>query len=159
MTTDLMNDKQPDVLDVLQREHRTLLHLFDKLALADARRRRSAEKKLASAACKALTIHSKLEWDVFYPALRSVHDIEDVLDASRAEHRMLDELVIELSHSSPREAGYRDKVAALKTYIAHHFREEEEQLFPRVRSNGLDLQALARRLVERKAELDADGES
>ena len=156
MTTDLKIHKRPDALDVLHDEHRTLLHLFDKLALADARRRRSAEKKLASAACKALTVHSKLEWEVFYPALRGVNDIEDVLDASRAEHRMLDELVIELSHTSPRDESYRDKVAALKTYVAHHFAEEEAQLFPRARSNGLDLHELAHRLIERKRQLAAE---
>ena len=99
--------------------------------------------------------HSQIEAELFYPALRasSVLDV-DLVDAARIEHRTLDELVLELSHTDPRSREYAGKIDALAMYAAHHFREEEAKLFPRARASGLDLAELARRMAHRKAELE-----
>ncbi len=149
------NDDEPDALELLHAEHVELLEMFGKLCDADAHHRRTAEKKLAAAACKALRRHSQIEWEFFYPALRSVPGIQDdLLDAARIEHRTLDELVLELSHTDPHNGEYASKIDALAMYAAHHFREEEAKLFPRARASGLDLSELGARIARRKAELE-----
>jgi len=147
------NNDEPDALELLHAEHVELLEMFGKLCDADARHRRIAEKKLAIAACKALRQHSQIEWEFFYPALRAASGIQDdLLDAARIEHRTLDELVLELSHTDPRSSEYTSKIHALAMQIAHHFREEEAKLFPRARASGLNLSELGRRIGCRKAE-------
>jgi hypothetical protein len=149
------NNGEPDALELLHADHVELLEMFGKLCDADARHRRIAEKKLAAAACKTLRRHSQIEWEFFYPALRAASGIQDdLLDAARIEHRTLDELVLELSHTDPRSSEYPGKIDALAMYVAHHFREEEAKLFPRARASGLDLSELGRRIANRKAELN-----
>src|SRR5204862_6367817 len=82
------NNGEPDALELLHAEHVELLEMFGKLCDADARHRRAAEKKLATAACKALLRHSQIEWEFFYPALRLASGVQDdLLDAARVEHR------------------------------------------------------------------------
>ncbi len=144
-----------DALEVLHAEHVELLEMFGKLSNADARHHRTAEKKLAVAACNALLRHSQIEAEFFYPALRALSDLDvDLVDAARIEHQTLDELVLELSHTDPRSGEYAGKIDALAMYVAHHFREEEAKLFPRARASGLDLAELARRMARRKADLE-----
>ena len=149
------NNDQRDALEVLHAEHVELLEMFGKLSDAESRHHRAAEKKLAAEACKALRRPSQSEAELFYSALRasSVLDV-DLVDAARIEHRTLDELVLELSHTDPRSREYAGKIDALAMYAAHHFREEEAKLFPRARASGLDLAELARRIAHRKAELE-----
>jgi len=149
------NNDEPDALELLHAEHVELLEMFGKLCDADARHHRAEESKLASAACKALRQHSQVEWEFFYPALRAALGVDDdMLDAARIEHRMLDELVLELSNTDPRNGEFASKMDALAMYVAHHFREEEAKLFPNARASGLDMAELARRITRRKAELD-----
>jgi hemerythrin len=149
------NDDQPDALELLHAEHIELLEMFGKLSDADARHHRATEQKLAVAACKALRRHSQIEGEFFYPALRASSNLDvDLVDAARVEHRMLDELVLELSNTSPRSGEYRSKIDALSMYVAHHFREEEARLFPRARASSLDLAELGKRIARRKAELE-----
>ena len=45
---------------------------------------------------------------------------------------------------------------ALAMYTAHHFREEEENLFSHARASGIDLDALGRRIAQRRAELEVE---
>jgi hemerythrin len=146
---------EPDALELLHAEHVELLEMFGKLCDADARQHRTAEKKLAAAACNALRRHSQIEWEFFYPALRAASGgQDDLLDAARIEHRTLDELVLELSQTDPRNGEYASRIDALAMYVAHHFREEEAKLFPRARAGGVDLSDLARRIAHRKTEFD-----
>ena len=149
------NNGQPDALELLHAEHIELLEMFGKLCDADARHHRIAEKKLATAACRALRRHSRIEWELFYPALRAASGIQDdLLDAARIEHRTLDELVLELSHTDPHNGEYASKIDALAMYVAHHFREEEAKLFAQARASRLNLAELGARIARRKAELN-----
>jgi len=151
--TTFHNNGEVDALELLHTEHVRLLEMFGKLSDATMRHGR-VDTRLAVAACKALTHHSRIEADIFYPALRAALKPDDLLDASRAEHRTLDELVVELSHSDPHSSDYQGKVDAVAMYLAHHIREEETRLFPRARASGVDLIGLAQKIARRNAELE-----
>jgi hypothetical protein len=42
-------------------------------------------------------------------------------------------------------------------YVVHHFQEEEDELFPRIRASRIDLAALETRIRARRRELEMEG--
>jgi hypothetical protein len=48
------------------------------------------------------------------------------------------------------------QVTELNRAIEHHVKEERDELFPKARSCGLDLDALAAKLRERQQELQSE---
>jgi Hemerythrin HHE cation binding domain len=153
MTTERRRRKeQGDALDILQAEHRALLASLETLRSGSARGR-SASRKLASV-CEALKRHARIELELFYPLLRGKSELDDLLDAARVEHKTIQELIVELIDGKRRNGLRAAHVEALAMYAAHHFRDEEENLFPRARDSGIDLAALGRRIAQRRAELD-----
>jgi hypothetical protein len=55
----------------------------------------------------------------------------------------------------PGDELYDAKVTVLGEYIAHHVRQEREEMFPKVRKSGIDLAALGEKLRARRQELQA----
>jgi len=145
-----------NALDLLHDEHLQLLAAFERLRTG-ATSQRSLSKTLAMA-CQMLLRHAQIEQELFYPALRGLSGLDDVLDAARIEHRTMNELIAELINARPRNGLRAARIEALAMYVAHHFREEEEKLFPRARAGGIDLAALGRRIAQRRAELEAEGQ-
>lgn len=53
----------------------------------------------------------------------------------------------------PGEELYDAKLKVLQEQILHHVEEEEGELFPQVEASELDLEALGKKMAERKAAL------
>ncbi|HEY2818087.1 MAG TPA: hemerythrin domain-containing protein [Casimicrobiaceae bacterium] len=148
--------EEDTALDLLHDEHVALLATFERLRTGAAASRKIS--KILTSACHMLLRHAQIEQELFYPALRGVSGLDDLLDAARIEHRTMNELIFELINARPRNGLRAARIEALAMYVAHHFREEEEKLFPRARAAGIDLTALRRRIIERSAELEAEGQ-
>jgi len=81
---------------------------------------------------KDLTSHVEAEEQVVYPAVRSYYEGTQMLYDEQAEQkRMLDEI----KAMSPASAEFKDKVRQLKDAVLHHVREEENDMFPKIRDN------------------------
>ena len=145
----------PDAIEILMTDHREVKALFkeyDKLVKADAD---AGEKQVVAAQiCVMLTAHATAEEELFYPRAREVlGDDEDLVDEADVEHASAKELIAQIEAGSPDDPLYDAKVKVLGEYIDHHVKEEEGEMFPKVRKSDLDLDALGEEIAARKAEL------
>jgi hemerythrin superfamily protein len=141
-----------DALELLGRDHDAvdkLFERFEKLGEDEA-----GKADCVSQICEALTLHASIEEEIFYPEVRKkLAAGEDVMDEAEVEHDGIKRLVSELESMSPGEELYDARVTVLGEYVRHHVREEENEMFPRVKKAKMDTAALGAEMAARKAEL------
>lgn len=146
------NDKQ-DAIALLVSQHnevKALFKQFDELG----ERATTSKKKLANEICEQLIMHTAIEEEIFYPALREAsREMKDMIDEAVVEHASAKDLIAQVQEMEPGEDLYDAKVTVLGEYIEHHVEEEEEDMFPKVRKLGLDLDALGAEMAARRDEL------
>lgn len=148
-----------DACELLDADHLAVKHLFVEYARmaftpdADPAATRGA---IALRICDEVEVHAQIEEEIFYPALQSaVPDAADVLDEARQEHQEAKDLVAQIRQMGDAGDEIDALVAQLNRAIEHHVKEERDELFPKARCAGLDLQDLAQRMRERQQELQA----
>jgi hemerythrin superfamily protein len=142
--------KTQDAIALLKEDHRTVEKLFKEFEEAKGEGRK---EKLAQRICLELTIHTKLEEEIFYPACEGKIE-EDLLKEAFVEHDSAKLLMAEIEAGNGQSDEFFDaKVQVLSEQIEHHVEEEEKELFPQVRKAELDLKVLGEQLAERKKEL------
>jgi len=135
---------------MLKDDHDKVKELFDKF---DSARSDDKKAELAEMICHELTIHTHLEEEIFYPAVREAIDAEHVMDEALVEHGSAKELIEALEQMAPGDELFDAKVTVLGEWVRHHIREEQNEMFPQVRKSSLDLTELAERMRVRKEEL------
>ena len=151
-----MTDTPQDALDLLDADHQAVREMFRayrELAANDAPEAR--RKALAEQICMELTIHAKLEEELFYPPVREAIRDDDLMDEAEVEHASARDLIVQILSMDPHEELYDAKVTVLGEYIEHHVREEREEIFPKVRRSGVDLARMAGLLRVRRRELES----
>ncbi len=149
-----MTSKPQDAIALLTEDHdkvKSLFQQFDKLS----DRSKASKKKLADQICHALTVHTQLEEQVFYPAVRGALKDDDLMDEAQVEHDSAKALIVQLQDMDPGDELYDAKVKVLSEQIEHHVGEEETDMFPKARHSRLDLVALAHQMGELKTTLEA----
>ena len=111
---------------------------------------------LAEQICAALLAHATAEEEIFYPAARAAIEEQDLLDEAEVEHAGAKDLVAQIKAMDPADQLYDAKVKVLGELIDHHVKEEEGDLFPKVKKAKLDLQMLGKQIAARKEELLAE---
>ena len=91
--------------------------------------------------------------ELFYPAMRKVAELSDLIDEAAVEHQSLKDLIAQLEGMRPGDDLFDAKVKVLSEYVKHHVKEEEGEIFPEAKDSDIDLDALGRKLAARKAEL------
>jgi hypothetical protein len=147
-----MVSNQPDAVALLKEDHRTVEELFAQFEKA----RGDRKQKIAEQICLELSIHAKIEEEIFYPACEGKVE-EDLLKEAYVEHDAAKVLIAEIMAGSEEgDAFYDAKVKVLQEEIEHHVEEEEKRMegtFAQARKGGLDMDALGEQLAQRKAEL------
>lgn len=148
-----------DACDLLDADHRAVKKLFKEYEeLTQSRARSAAQRKqeLAERICMELTVHTRIEEEIFYPALREATRDTDALDEAEVEHQSAKELIAQIQGAEP-DDRVDAKVKVLGEYVDHHVKEERNELFPKARSaRKLDLIAMRDALEARKEELMAE---
>ena len=113
---------------------------------------------IVTTACLELMVHSKVEEEVFYPAIEKLADEEmkKLLSEAIIEHETIDALVEKLATTELDEETYKSNFTVVMEYVEHHVQEEEDEMFPKVKALNLNLDMLATKMRARQMELVDD---
>jgi len=147
-----------DAVELLKKQHREVEDLFEQFdKLGDSAK--DKKKKLADQICNALTMHTMIEEEIFYPATRAAggeeEETEDMVDEAVVEHASAKDLIAQIQDMSPDDDLYDAKVKVLSEMIDHHVEEEEKEMFPKTRKLKLDMQILGEEMKARQLEIEA----
>ena len=147
--------KAKDAVALLKEDHRAVEELFAQFEKASGEGRK---QKLATQICLELSVHARIEEEIFYPACEGKVE-EDLLKEAYVEHDGAKLLIAEILAGEPSDEFYDAKVTVLQEQIEHHVKEEEQRLeglFAQARKAELDMDALGEQLAARKGELIAE---
>ena len=138
----------PDAIALLKADHRVVEDLFARFEKAKGDQKAAIAKQI----CEELMVHSTLEEEIFYPAVRGQVE-DDKLDEAYVEHDGAKILIAEILAGAPEEDFFDAKVMVLAEEIKHHVKEEEkrgEGVFAQAKAAGVDLKVLGGIIAERK---------
>src|SRR3712207_4272911 len=134
---DMASGKQ-DATRLLTEDHREVEALFEKFESAS---RDGKKEEIARRICTELKVHTMIEEEIFYPALRGKISDDD-LDEAMVEHDGAKVLINEIEAGGADEEFFEAKVKVLQEQIEHHVKEEEKQsgnIFQQARAADVDL--------------------
>jgi hemerythrin superfamily protein len=144
-----------DAIDMLIADHKKVQKAFkDFEKLKDGRNKRG-KSDIVRQTCADLTVHTKIEEEIFYPAARKAIRDPDLMDEATVEHAGAKDLIAQLESMQPGDDLYDAKFTVLGESINHHVKEEQTEMFPKVRKTKLNLVALGEQMALRKAELES----
>lgn len=143
-----------DAISLLIEDHDKVKKQFKKYdKLTDEHEKQALAKQI----CFELTVHTKLEEEIFYPAVRPEIKDDDMMNEAIVEHATAKDLIGQIERMMPADPMYDAKVTVLSEYINHHVKEEQDEMFPKVKKHAkktkLDLVELAQQMKIRKQEL------
>lgn len=141
-----------DAIALLKADHREVEGWFEQFEKA-----RSDDRKaeLAEKICRALTVHTAIEEEIFYPAFLEATEETDIHHEAEVEHGGAKHLIEEIQEAGPDDDYFDAMVTVLAEMIRHHVNEEEKRdgMFAKAKAADMDLAALGEQLANRKAEL------
>jgi len=139
-----------DAIALLKADHEAVSSLF-----ADYEKTHSVARKktLVSEICTALSVHSQIEEEIFYPDVKAALRDKLLVPEATVEHAGVKDLIAQIEGIDPDGEMYDAKVKVLSEYVKHHVKEEQNEMFPKVKESSLDLVELGTRMASRKADL------
>ena len=139
-------------LEMLKEDHDKVKKAFKEFEKMD---REDAEtlQQLVQTVCEELKVHTALEEEIFYPAVREAIEDEDLMNEAQVEHDTAKMLIEQLENMGPDDPNFHATFTVLGEYVKHHVKEEEDEMFPEARKTDLDFEERGARMRERKTEL------
>ncbi|MEJ5989912.1 hemerythrin domain-containing protein [Ramlibacter sp. PS3R-8] len=122
----LLSQLSPSITNQIRLDHTHVLSAFHQYEVSSPPR---LKKGLADQVCLAIEIHTQLEDEIFYPALRVVADT-DILRKSTPEHDEMRGLISRLRNMPVGDPAFDDTFFSLMRHVMHHVADEETQLLP-----------------------------
>jgi hemerythrin superfamily protein len=146
--------KDQDAIASLIADHKKVKDLFKQFEKSkDQDGAQEQKAQLVKQICTELKVHTAIEEEIFYPAVREQIEDEDLMDEALVEHAGAKELIAQLEEMDPEDDLYDAKVTVLGEQIDHHVKEEEGEMFPKARKAKVDSEELGVQMAERRSEL------
>lgn len=145
-----------NAIDLLKADHEQVKAILTQLSESTER----AVKKRTELITKLemeISIHTKLEEEILYPAFKEAggKEQEIMYYEAKEEHRTVESLVLpDLKMTDPGTPEFTGRVKVVKELLEHHIEEEETEMFPQANKLlGKDkLEELGLQMEEMKAE-------
>jgi hemerythrin superfamily protein len=138
-----------DAIELLEADHRRVEKLFDGLMNS------KGDVSLFRELDMELTVHAEIEERLFYPAAKEVEPTRDLVLESIEEHKQIKMVLGDLEQANKSTDEWRAGLQVLQEDVMHHVKEEESELFPKIKSQVLSkeqLEDLGMRMEAMKAE-------
>jgi hypothetical protein len=136
-------------IEMLKEDHQAVQDLFSRFEEADNRSR----QRIADEALMMLEIHTKLEEDIVYPAIREGVGDDEMIDEALEEHHVATMLIKELHKMKPKDERYAAKFKVLSEMVRHHIEEEENETFPQAEKADIDWSEVGQEAVKMREKL------
>lgn len=143
-----MAKKSPSALEILMEDHDYVKKAYRRFQKLDPEDREEAQA-LVKNVCAALAIEER----IVYPAARRALKDKDLLEEAEIEHASAKILIRQLERMQPKDPKYAATFTVLCEYVEHHVKEEENEMFPKLRRARLNLQGLGKKLLAAKIRL------
>ncbi len=143
----LMDEAKVDPIQMLIEDHNHVKGNFESFEQSSD----EGKEALLKDTLLALVVHTKLEEQLIYPLMKKVE--EDLIDEAEEEHHVVDFVITELKSMTAEDAKLDAKFKVLGELVKHHIREEEGEMFPKLKKQDIDFEALAQEMIARKREL------
>ena len=143
--------------DILKKQHREVKGLFKKVEGTEGARER---RQLLEQIAQALELHTRLEEEIFYPAVRGLETrkAEEMVAEAFEEHHVVKLVLKDLPSVDPEDERFEAKMTVLSELVEHHAEEEEKEMFKAAQRLGADeLKALGAQMESRMGQAPARG--
>ena len=114
--------------DLLKKQHKEVKALFKKIENTEDPGER---KQLMEQIAAALQMHTRIEEEIFYPAVRGLETrkAEEMVAEAYEEHHVVDLVLKDLPNVDPEDERFEAKMTVLSELVLHHADEEEKEMF------------------------------
>jgi hemerythrin superfamily protein len=147
-----------NAIELLKEDHKKVRALLSELE-SSTTRATSRRTELVAQIERELTIHARIEEEIFYPAFKEAgekNEDDKMYFEALEEHRAVEDMVLpDLKRTDPSTEQFSGRAKVLKELVEHHAREEEKEMFPRARKlfSATELRDLGASMEAMKAEL------
>ena len=149
------NSKPQEATALLRADHKRVSDLFEQYEKS-----RSVTKKmdLVSTICTELGVHTRIEEEIFYPAVKAALKDKELVPEATVEHASVKDLIAQVKGVTPDGEMFDAKIKVMAEFVKHHVKEEQNEMFPKAKKTKLDMLSLGAQMAARKAELLASGD-
>jgi hemerythrin superfamily protein len=122
-----------DAIALLKADHAEVEKLFKRFEELGPRARKT-KGDIAAKVIEALSQHASIEEQLLYPTVRErLPDEEELVLEALEEHHVAKWVLDELDGMTPDDERFDAKFTVLAESVRHHVKEEEGELFPKLR--------------------------
>ncbi len=131
-------------------DHKKVSALF-----ADFEKTKSVARKakIVAEICTELTVHTQIEEEIFYPAVKAALKDHELVPEANVEHASVKDLIAQVEGKTPDGEMYDARVKVMGEFVKHHVKEEQTEMFPKARKTRIDMVELGAQMAARKQEL------
>jgi hemerythrin superfamily protein len=140
---------QMTATNLLKKQHQEAKSLFRR---AQKTEETEARQELTKEIINRLTVHAKIEEEIFYPAVRGIgtEKAKEIVREAYEEHHVVKLLLDELPNIDAEDEAFTAKMTVLGELVEHHADEEEKDMFPLAQKLGeAQLEAVGERMAAR----------
>ncbi|WP_411879130.1 hemerythrin domain-containing protein [Polaromonas sp. YR568] len=141
-----------DAIALLRADHKVVSDLFEQFEKTRSDARKAA---IVAQICKELTVHTQIEEEIFYPAVKAALKDHELVPEANVEHASVKDLIAQVEGKTPDGEMYDARVKVMGEFVKHHVKEEQNEMFPKAKKTRLDMVALGEQMTARKQELMA----